>query len=128
MKNVHEIEIELKGKEWEDILDETFKKKIKDVRIDGFRKGSVPKDVYLKKFGIESLYMDSVDEAYRIGYTQILEKHKLIPVCAPKVEIKHIRRYFISDGMVERFCNEFFCRRVFKKFIVTQSAFKSKKY
>ena len=62
-KNVHEIEITIEGKEWETILDKSFKKKNKDVKIDGFRKGTAPKDVYIKKFGIESLYMDAVDMA-----------------------------------------------------------------
>ena len=49
MKNVHDIEMEIKGKEWEDILDATFKKKVKEMKIDGFRKGKCPKDVYIKK-------------------------------------------------------------------------------
>ena len=42
-KNVKEIEIKLEGKEWESCLDKAFKKKNKDVRIDGFRKGQAPK-------------------------------------------------------------------------------------
>ena len=29
MKNVHDIEIEIKGKEWEKILDAAFQKKVK---------------------------------------------------------------------------------------------------
>ena len=56
-KNVHEITIKIEGKEWEEILDKAFKKKNKEVKVDGFRKGCAPKDVYIKKFGIESLYM-----------------------------------------------------------------------
>ncbi len=63
MKNVHEIEVEIKGKDWEKILDQVFQKRIKEVRVDGFRKGKCPKNVYLQKFGIESLYMDAVDIA-----------------------------------------------------------------
>lgn len=90
MKNVHEIEIEVKGKEWQEVLDNSFKKKIKTVKIDGFRKGSIPKDVYLKKFGIESLYMDAVDEALQIAYRELMTKNDLIPVIEPKVDIKHI--------------------------------------
>ena len=42
-KNVKEIEIKLEGKEWESWLDKDFKKKNKDVRIDGLRKGQDPK-------------------------------------------------------------------------------------
>ena len=42
-KNVHEIEVKIEGKEWSDILDKVFNKKRKEVKIDGFRKGSLPK-------------------------------------------------------------------------------------
>ena len=69
MKNVHEIEVELKGKDWESILDAAFKKKVKEVRVDGFRKGKCPKNIYIQKFGIESLYMDAVDVAAGNAYS-----------------------------------------------------------
>lgn len=90
MKNVHEIEIEIKGSEWEDILDSAFKKKNKDLKIDGFRKGKCPKNIYLQKFGIESLYMDAVDVAAGKAYTTALRDHSLVPVCEPKMDVKEI--------------------------------------
>ena len=90
MKNVHEIEIELKGKEWETILDATFTKKNKDLKVDGFRKGKCPKNVYLQKFGIESLYMDAVDEAVQSAYTKALKDNSLVPVCEPGMDVKEI--------------------------------------
>ena len=90
MKNVHTITITIEGKEWSDILDATFKKKNQSVTISGFRKGKAPKDVYLKKYGVESLFMDSVDEALEIAYKRALDEKKLIPACEPKVDIKGI--------------------------------------
>ena len=90
MKNVHDIEVELKGKEWDSILDAAFKKKVNDVRIDGFRKGKCPKSVYLQKFGIESLYMDAIDVAAGQAYTKALRDEKLVPVCEPKMDVKEI--------------------------------------
>ena len=90
MKNVHEIKVELKGKEWEEILNTTFEEKRKEVKVDGFRKGQVPKDMYIKKFGIESLYMDAVDKALPTAYTKMLKDSKLQPVIEPKVDIEHI--------------------------------------
>lgn len=89
-KNVHEIEITIEGKEWETILDKSFKKKNKDVKIDGFRKGNAPKDVYIKKFGIESLYMDAVDMAVEPAYKKALENQNLIPVIEPSLDVKTI--------------------------------------
>lgn len=89
-KNVHEIEITIEGKEWETILDKSFKKKNKDVKIDGFRKGTAPKDVYIKKFGIESLYMDAVDMAVESAYKKALDESKVTPVIEPALDVKII--------------------------------------
>ena len=88
-KNVHEIEIKL-DKEWKSALDAAFKKKNKETKIDGFRKGSAPKDVYLKKFGIESLYMDAVDASISVAYKKALEENKLVPVIEPRVDVTGI--------------------------------------
>ena len=88
-KNVHEIEIKL-DKEWKSALDATFKKKNKEAKIDGFRKGAAPKEIYLKKFGIESLYMDAVDACISIAYKKALEDSKLVPVIEPKVDVTGI--------------------------------------
>ena len=89
-KNVHEITIKIEGKEWETILDKAFKKKNKEVKVDGFRKGCAPKDVYIKKFGIESLYMDAVDGAVDVAYKKVLEDSKLVPIIEPKLDVKSI--------------------------------------
>lgn len=90
MKNVHEIEIEIKGKDWENILDNAFKKRNKDLKVDGFRKGKCPKNIYLQRFGIESLYMDAVDVACADAYNSAIRDNKLVPVCEPKMDVKEI--------------------------------------
>jgi len=89
MKNVHTIEIKL-DKEWVEALDKAFKKKNKDTKIDGFRKGAAPKEIYIKHFGIESLYGDAVDEAINVAYKKALEKESLVPVCEPSVDVTGI--------------------------------------
>ena len=89
-KNVQEFEIKL-DKEWKDALDKAFKKKIKEVKIDGFRKGAAPKELYIKKFGIESLYMDAVDVAISAAYRKLLDDNKdLVPAIEPKVDVTGI--------------------------------------
>ena len=89
MKNVHEIEIKL-DKEWVECLDKTFKKKNKEVKIDGFRKGTASKELYIKKFGIESLYMDAVNDAIQIAYKKLLKENDLQPVIEPTVDVTGI--------------------------------------
>lgn len=89
-KNVKEIELTIEGKEWEEYLDKAFKKVQKDVKMDGFRKGAVPKDVYIKKHGLQSLYMDAADAALPNAYKKILDENKLEPVCEPIIDLTHI--------------------------------------
>ena len=89
MKNVKKIEIKLE-KEWVESLDAVFKKKNKDVKIDGFRKGMASKEIYLKHFGIESLYGDAIDACIGIAYKKALEENKLVPVIEPSVDVTGI--------------------------------------
>ncbi len=87
----------LEGNEWNDCLDKSFKKRSKDVKIDGFRKGQVTKDIYTKKFGIESLYMDAVDIALPIMFDRLLkEKDTITPVASPTIDIKTINESILE--------------------------------
>lgn len=90
MKNVKEIEITFEGEEWTKAIDEAFKKRKKDIKVDGFRKGNCPKDVYIKKFGIETLYMDAIDLIVNDAYKKVTKDNDLKPVCEPKVDVTHI--------------------------------------
>lgn len=96
MKNVKEFETKIKGKAWSDALDKAFNTKKKDLKVDGFRKGNCPKDIYIKKFGIETLFMDAVDNCINDAYHKILDDNKLVPVCEPKVDIKNINADFVE--------------------------------
>ena len=89
-KNVEKITIKVEGEEWQKALDKAFKKHAKDVKVDGFRKGAVPKNIYLEKFGIESLYMDAVDACLNDAYQKALDKGKVEPVIEPKIDITAI--------------------------------------
>lgn len=83
--------LKLEGKEWKDCLKETFEKKRKDIKMDGFRKGQVPYDIYVKKAGVETLYMDAVDMAVDMLYAKLLSDPKTItPAATPAIDIKDI--------------------------------------
>lgn len=98
---------ELKGEAWGKCLDKSFKKNSKNANVDGFRKGAVPKDIYIKKYGVESLYMDAVDEALPIMFDELLaDKETITPACTPSIDIKnidekHLEVEFTVTGMPE---------------------------
>ena len=96
MKNVKEITVEVKGKDWEAALDKAFNKKKKDIKIDGFRKGSVTKEIFIKKAGIESLFMDAADIVIDTEYKKIIEDKKNDIVCEPSVSIEKIDKESIT--------------------------------
>ena len=90
MKNVKEITITIEGESWQKALDKSFKKRNKEVKIDGFRKGTAPKEVYIKNFGLESLFMDAVDFVMDEAYQKALEEARMAPVVEPKLDITEI--------------------------------------
>ena len=111
-KNVHEVVIKIDGEAWSKALDGAFKKKQKTAKVDGFRKGKVPRDIYEKHFGKESLFIDAADSVLQDAYTKAMEESKLVPVVQPAVDLKSLS----EDGV------EF----TFK--IITKPEVKVKKY
>ena len=86
-KNIHEIEVELKGKEWTTAVDEAFNKAIKTAKIDGFRQGKAPRAVFEKKYGKVSLFYDAINAKLPEMYSKLLKDNKLEPIIDPKIEI-----------------------------------------
>ena len=109
---LHEITIKIEGDEWKNAIDATFKKKQKNLAIDGFRKGKVPRSVYEKKFGKESLFLDAADEVLQGAYLKAMTESKLLPVVQPSVDLTSI-----DENGVE-----------FKFTIITKPEVKVKKY
>lgn len=72
-KNKKEILVRIEGKEWEEALDKAYQKASKKVKIDGFRPGHAPKELFLKKYGKPSLYMDAADLCLEQAYVKAFE-------------------------------------------------------
>lgn len=87
----NELTVKIEGDQWLKALDQAFEKKVKDVTVDGFRKGKVPRNVYEKKFGKESLFLDAADAVLQGAYAKVMEEHAdLVPVVQPQVDLKKI--------------------------------------
>lgn len=86
-----EVNIKVEGKEWEKALEEAFVKANKKAKIDGFRPGKAPKDKFIKKYGIESLFMDAANLVLDEAYRKMLDENKDIELVAqPDMKIKNI--------------------------------------
>ena len=87
-KNVFEETVKFNKKEFEDAIDKAYENKKSEIKMDGFRKGKVPKDIYLKKMGKEPLYMDALEILLPEAYDKALKDYK--PIVEPKVDIKAV--------------------------------------
>ena len=89
--NKKEVTIKVEGKEWETALDSAFKNANKKAKIDGFRPGHAPKEVFLKKYGKESLYMDAAEECLHEAYHKVIDENKDLEIVAePEISIKSV--------------------------------------
>ena len=111
-KNVKEVVIKIDGETWTKAIDKVFKEKQKTVKIDGFRKGKVPRDIYEKHYGKESLYLEAADSVLQQAFIQALSESKLQPIIQPSVDLTSI-----GEDHVE-----------FKFVITTRPEVKIKKY
>lgn len=87
-KNVFEETVKFNKKEFEDAIDKAYENKKSEIKMDGFRKGKVPKDIYFKKMGKEPLYMDALEILLPVAYDKALKDYK--PIVEPKVDIKAV--------------------------------------
>lgn len=111
-ENIHEVVIKIDGEAWKKAVDKAFAKEQKNAKVDGFRTGKVPRDIYEKNFGKERLFLDAADSLLQEAYIKALDESKLIPVVQPAVDLKSI-----DDDKVE-----------FKFKIVTTPKVNVKKY
>ena len=88
--NVHKVNVKIEGADWTKALDQAFAKKQRTVKVDGFRAGKVPRDIFEKKFGKEALFLDAADASVQVAYIKAMTDSKLIPVTQPEVDIKSI--------------------------------------
>lgn len=73
-------------------LDEAFKKVVKQVHIPGFRKGRIPRSLFEKRFGVESLYQDALDVILPEAYTSAVEETGIEPVDQPEIDIEQMEK------------------------------------
>jgi len=90
-KNERKITVKIEGEKWQKALDKAFEKANKKAKIDGFRPGKAPKEIFLKKYGIESLFMDAGDLVLQDAYMQMIEENKDAEIVAqPDIELNSV--------------------------------------
>lgn len=86
------LTVEVEASEFNRALDQAFKKVVKKVQIPGFRKGRIPRHIFEKRFGVESLYQDALDIILPDAYMKAVEETGIEPVDRPEVDVKQIEK------------------------------------
>ena len=96
-KNLKEIVIKIEGEKWEKALDKAFQKANAKAKIDGFRPGKAPKNIFLKHYGVESLFMDASNYCVEDAYNRMIEENKDLEIAAqPVLDIRSIDEKYIE--------------------------------
>lgn len=91
-KNVGVLQVEVEADQVASALDKAFKKVVAKVNVPGFRKGKVPRALFEKKFGVESLYQDALDIILPEVYVQAVEEAGITPVDRPDVDVEQFAK------------------------------------
>ncbi|MFC0270203.1 trigger factor [Metabacillus herbersteinensis] len=86
------LTVEVAAEDFNNAIDEAFKKVSKQVSIPGFRKGKIPRSMFEKRFGLESLYQDALDIILPVEYPKALDEAGIDPVDRPEIDIEQLEQ------------------------------------
>ncbi len=86
-KNQVKLTIEVSAEAFNEAIVKAYPKATKDVKVDGFRPGKIPMNVFVSRFGYEPLYEEAVNEAIQVAYVAAIKEHKIEAVDYPQIDL-----------------------------------------
>ncbi|MFC5587935.1 trigger factor [Sporosarcina soli] len=90
--NTGTLTVEVPAEEVTAGLDKAFKKVVKQVQAPGFRKGKMPRQLFEKMYGVESLYNDALDFILPEAYANAVEEAGIEPIDRPEIDIEQMEK------------------------------------
>ncbi len=87
-KNVVSFEFAVTPEEFSKAMDQAYKKNVKKITIQGFRKGKAPRAIIEKYYGKEIFYEDAINFALPAAYDRAITENNISPVDQPEIDIK----------------------------------------
>lgn len=84
--NTGVLTIEVPVEEVNKALDKAFAKVVKQINVPGFRKGKMPRPLFEKRFGVEALYQDALEELVPGAYEKAIDETGITPVDYPEID------------------------------------------
>ena len=88
--NEVKLEFTVEAQNFEEAIQDVYKKNAKYFNIPGFRKGKAPFKMVEKAYGIQIFYEDAFNEIAGEAYVKGLEDNKIEAVSKPEIDIKQI--------------------------------------
>ncbi|WP_018660916.1 trigger factor [Heyndrickxia acidiproducens] len=86
------LTVEVDAAAVDESLDKAFKKVVKQINVPGFRKGKMPRALFEKRFGVESLYQDALDMLVPKEYAKAIDETGIEPVDTPNIDVEQIEK------------------------------------
>jgi len=86
-KSMMEVKVTFTTEEWKDAQKKALKKLAKNVKIDGFRKGTAPIQLVKARVGKATILNEALDNILQDNYATILTDNGINPVGQPEVKI-----------------------------------------
>ncbi|QTD41551.1 trigger factor [Sporosarcina sp. Te-1] len=84
------LTVEVSAEQFDAALDKAFAKVVKKVQAPGFRKGKMPRKMFEKMYGVESLYNDALDFVLPETYSNALDEADVEPIAQPEIDVEQI--------------------------------------
>ena len=97
-KHVVRLSVEVPPDEVSRDLDKAYRKVAGEVRIPGFRKGKVPKQIIDARVGRDAVLQEFVRDSLPTYYVRALREHDLAPIAEPDIDLESL-----EDGSPLRF-------------------------
>jgi trigger factor len=90
--NTGVLTVEVSAEKVNDGLTAAFNKVVKTVNVPGFRKGKMPRQMFEKRFGVESLYQDALDILLPEAYGNAIDEAGIEPIDRPDIDIEQMEK------------------------------------
>jgi trigger factor len=80
------LNVDVTWDEMQKASDKAYRKLVKEVDIQGFRRGKAPRTILERRVGKEYIYQEGLDELISEAYRDALKENELTPISQPKLD------------------------------------------
>ncbi|NLA52637.1 MAG: trigger factor, partial [Alcaligenaceae bacterium] len=91
-----QLRVEVEPTKWAEAQEKALDALIKDIEIEGFRKGQAPKKLAAKKVSEQSVLMDAINVIANEIFVDALKEHNIAPVAQPALDVESMTKEAIT--------------------------------